>query len=110
MEFKGAITSKGEIKSGEGKNGTWRSQTIVLTQIEQSDYPDQLVLDMMNTKIDECPEVGSVVTVKYNVRAREYNGRWFGQNSLWKMEIDTASTPEPQTTANIEAPKDDLPF
>ena len=110
MEFKGTITSKCEIKSGEGKNGTWRNQTIVLTQLEQSDYPDQLVLDMMNAKIDECPEVGSVVTAKYNVRAREYNGRWFGQNSLWKMDIDTTSTPAPQTESKVEEPKEDLPF
>jgi hypothetical protein len=52
--------------------------------------------------------VGQQVEVSYNVRGREFNGRYYNTLDAWKIEV-TGSKPSQPSTQAIEL-DDDLPF
>jgi hypothetical protein len=45
---------------------------------------------------------GQVVTVSFNVRGREYNGKWYNTLDAWKVQGEATVQPIDET--------DDLPF
>ena len=45
-----------------------------------------------------------MVEITYSVRANEYNGKWYGDNSIWKIEKAGETAPV------VEESKDDLPW
>lgn len=114
MELKGKIKHISEVQEGEGKNGAWAKRTIVITE-DVSEHPNELVLSMFKNgeHIDYVKDkfnyaIGDMVRVEYNTRANEHKGKWYGDNSIWKIEkVDSANQ-------SNEYPKDDetddLPF
>ena len=101
MEIKGKIKHVSEVQEGEGKNGAWAKRIIVITEdVEQ--YPNEMVLSMFKSgeHIDYAKDkfnyaIGDMVSVEYNTRANEYNGNWYGDNSIWKIQkVGTTSSPE----------------
>lgn len=83
MEIKGKIIAVLEEKSGEGKNGTWKSQDAVLETTGQ--YPKKVVFNMYGDKIIQL-SVGDEVVVSFDVESKEFNGRWFTNLKAWKIE------------------------
>jgi len=98
------------------------------------EYPQSIVLDYFTSKDKTVPQpkVGDIINAGYNIRAKEWNGKYFGENSAWKTEVITAgvapeeademppadepeapATPALKKTGKID-PKadtsDDLPF
>lgn len=68
-----------------GMNAT-EMRTIVVREVE-AEYPDSVAVEAFKEKCDFLDnfKVGEVVTVHFNVRAREHNGRWFTSANLWKV-------------------------
>ena len=83
MEIKGKIIAVLEEKSGEGKNGTWKSQDAVLETGDQ--YPKKVAFNMYGDKIVPLL-VGDEVVVSFDVESKEFNGRWFTNLKAWKIE------------------------
>jgi hypothetical protein len=73
-------------------------------------YPQDILFQTINDKMDvlESLGVGQVVEVSYNVRGREFNGRYYNTLDAWKIEV-TGSKPSQPSTQPIEL-DDDLPF
>jgi hypothetical protein len=73
-------------------------------------YPQDILFQTINDKMDvlESLGVGQQVEVSYNVRGREFNGRYYNTLDAWKIEI-TGSKPSQASTQPIEL-DDDLPF
>jgi hypothetical protein len=73
-------------------------------------YPQDILFQTINDKMDvlESLGVGQQVEVSYNVRGREFNGRYYNTLDAWKVEI-TGSKPSQPSTQPIEL-DDDLPF
>lgn len=84
MEIKGKIIAVLEEKSGEGKNGTWKSQDAVLETVEQ--YPKKVAFNMYGDKIVPL-QIGQEVTVSFDIESKEFNGRWFTNLKAWKVEV-----------------------
>ena len=84
MEIKGKIISVLEEKSGEGKNGTWKSQDAVLETTGQ--YPKKVSFNMYGDKITPL-KIGQEVTVSFDIESKEFNGRWFTNLKAWKVEV-----------------------
>jgi single-strand DNA-binding protein len=65
--------------------------------------------------VDSISE-GSVITVSFNTRATEYNGRYYNNLNGWRIEGNNASgsneqsAPAAKKQAKIEEDFDDLPF
>jgi len=119
MNVQGRIFAILPIATGEGKNGTWRSQDAVLET--EGQYPKKVCFNLFGDKIEQFPlAIGQLVNVHFEIDSREYNGRWFTGIKAWKIEYSGASAAPvavaqslPNDAAVIEAVAggdDDLPF
>ena len=72
-------------RSGTSQRGNqWRSISYVLETQEQ--YPKKLAFDVTNDKIDQLNiQLGEILTVQFDINAREYNGRWFNSINAWNV-------------------------
>ena len=73
-------------------------------------YPQDILFQTVNDKMNvlESLGAGQQVEVSYNVRGREFNGRYYNTLDAWKVEV-TGSKPSQASTQPIEL-DDDLPF
>lgn len=85
MELQGKIIVVLPERSGTSQRGNqWRSITYVLETQEQ--YPKKLAFDVTNDKIDQLNiQIGEILTVQFDINAREYNGRWFNSINAWNV-------------------------
>ena len=98
MEIQGKIIAVLPTRSGTSARGTqWSSQTYVIETQEQ--YPKKLAFDVINDKIDQLNiHLGEILTVQFDINAREYNGRWFNSINAWNVIRQTQ-----QATAQARA-------
>lgn len=118
MELTGKIIAVLEPRSGISKrNGSeWKVQEYVLETQDQ--YPRKMFFDVFGAdKIDQFNiKAGEVLTVSFDLDAREYNGRWYNGCRAWKVERAASTSPfsstNSATVASAPATEevDDLPF
>jgi hypothetical protein len=113
LKVTGFIKKVLEPQTGEGANGAWAKRTFVVTQGE-GDYPNEFVFSLFKSgeHIEYATNKftyaeGDKVEVEYNVRANEYNDKWYGDNSVWKVNKLEGATSEP---AQVEDVEQGLPF
>lgn len=125
---KGALSLKGEIKSGTSmKTGNvWQNQTIVLDIPEYGGQYRKLALKVSGRELEDVQalKVGDIVEVGYKVTSREYNGNWYNDVSLYNIRPagaqDTAQQARPRQQRQEDnvfnsdtmnpATHEDLPF
>lgn len=121
---KGVLTYKSEVETGTSKAGNpWAKQTIVVSREGVNAPYDKVALQVFGDKVNESNrlKVGDKVEVAYSISAREYNGKWYNDVSLFKIEAEvsgqkasTAPAPAPQTknipSSELEPKGGDLPF
>jgi hypothetical protein len=104
MEISGKIIAVLPQTSGEGRNGTWRSQDFVIETADQ--YPKKVCLNLFNDKIDQFPvTLNETVTVSFDVESREYNGRWYTNLRAWKVEKQAIQTNQDNPVTETSIPK-----
>ena len=93
MEIQGKIIVVLPERSGVSQRGNqWRSISYVLETQEQ--YPKKLAFDVTNDKIDQLNiQLGEILTVQFDINAREYNGRWFNSINAWNVIRQTQQAP-----------------
>ena len=93
MEIQGKIIAVLPERSGVSQRGNqWRSISYVLETQEQ--YPKKLAFDVINDKIDQLNiQFGEILTVQFDINAREYNGRWFNSVNAWNVIRQTQQAP-----------------
>jgi hypothetical protein len=102
------------LQTGTGKNGQWKKQDIIVET--EGQYPKKVCISIWGDKINESVlQVGSQLTISFDVESREYNSRWYTDVKAWKIEPAGTSTPAPADGetyfdgGEMES-KDDLPF
>lgn len=126
MTTTGTILEKLPIVTGEGKNGTWKKQDILLEIGDQ--YKKKLCVTIWGDKINiEDYQIGQTVTAHLDLESREYNGKWFSDIKAWKLESGSnsggqnsskesssnhmqQSTPSQPASFDAGSGDDDLPF
>lgn len=85
MEITGKIIAVLPQRSGTSPKGDWTSQQYVLETDEQ--YPKRFLFEVFGAdKISTFAlQLHEVVTISYDVAAREHNGTWYGSNHAWKV-------------------------
>ena len=80
-------------RSGTSQRGNqWRSITYVLETQEQ--YPKKLAFDVTNDKIDQLNiQFGEILTVQFDINAREYQGRYSNSVQAWNVIRQTQQAP-----------------
>jgi hypothetical protein len=106
MEVSGKIIAVLPIATGQGKNGTWRSQDYVLETADQ--YPKKVCFNLFGDKIDQFPiAIDDMVNVSFDIDSKEYNGRWFTNIRAWKVEKNVVSAAAAPSSFSAPAPSFD---
>lgn len=122
MEFSGIVIAVID-KSGVSKNtGNAFKAAQVVVQEDRQNYPQVGVFDLFGEKVN-YPNVGDTVSVEFNLKGQEHEGKWYGKVNGWKVQVlqaaSTAPTAHETATAGVSAPdplagdgesKDALPF
>ena len=93
LEIEGKIVSKLAIQKGTSQRGEWARQDFVLEYMEGS-YPSNVCFSVWGVdKVDELAkyQVGDTVKVSFNIKAREYDGRWYNDIRVWRMGAASGS-------------------
>jgi hypothetical protein len=90
--FTGHITHIGEKQTGtKAQGGTWQSQEIVVVD-ESGQYPETGVFKFVGQNVSKIErfKVGQPVTVQYNLKGREYKGKWYMELTGWDIKNPVA--------------------
>lgn len=121
-----ALEPRGGVSQRTGNN--WKMQEFVIETLEQ--YPRKCMFNVFGEdRLNEMKiQVGEVLTVSFDIDAREYNGRWYNDIRAWRVvrgggatemaaagatPAEPATIPAPSTLAPAEPAgdsADDLPF
>ncbi|WP_439100596.1 DUF3127 domain-containing protein [Congregibacter sp.] len=94
----------------------------MVVTVEDGKYPQEINLEFVQDKVAllDAVSAGMEVTVSFDIRGREYNGRYFNNLQGWKIvsqESDSAggnpAADEYFSTASAPGPEvedDDIPF
>ena len=103
LTMKGAIKLINPIKVISDK---FSVREFVITTADK--YPQEVIFQTVNDKMDIIAPYGQgqEVTVSFNVRGREYNGKYYNTLDAWKVQGEVTTSP-----VNEPMPMDDdLPF
>lgn len=123
---KGRISEMSEVQSGTSKSGyEWQRMTLVL---DISGYQGAVIKQAFQVTGDDVKDVlllsiGDLVDVSFAIYARNWNGKWFNNVELVKInsleEEKPAPAPAPKQQEILNQPQesldpadnpDDLPF
>lgn len=100
LELEGRIVRKEAKQSGQSARGAWMKQDFIL-EYQDGNYPAEVCFTSFgNDKVAELDryQVGDQVKVSFNLRAREFNGRWYNDVRVWRI------SPAGQAAAQAPAP------
>ena len=105
MIIKGKIIVVIPKRSGVSQSGEWVNQSFVLETA--GEYPERVVFEVFGAdKINAANiSVGDEVSIDFNFKAHEYNGRWFNSVSAWKVENETKKQNPEQAHAAQQRPQ-----
>jgi hypothetical protein len=124
MELSGKVFKVLPVESGEGKNGTWKKQMIVI-ETDGGKYPKKVAVTFWGDLVNSSSFAdGKDISVEFDVESREYNGKWYTDVKAWRINNSTSNnnesksftpnnnTPPAYTAADApnEQIEDDLPF
>ena len=118
MQITARLIQKLPLQTGQGKNGEWKKQEIILETDGQ--FPKKICIAIWNEKInDSILQIGKSLRIDFDIESREYNSRWYTDVKAWKVEIASGESssisdiPEPPIPIDLSTPPDgssDLPF
>lgn len=87
LEISGKVIQILPEQTGTGKNGQWSRQDFVIETQEQ--YPRKVCFSAWGEKASLVKALKSdtSVNVSFNVESREYNGKWYTDLRVWKIDI-----------------------
>lgn len=105
-----------QVQTGEGKNGPWKKQEIIVET--EGQYPRKICVNVWGDKIDlNRFKPGDMIDVYFDVESREYNGKWYTDAKAWKIEpagqsgaIDEDYATPAQTRSFAPPPPPPLPL
>lgn len=112
LTIKGAVKLVNEVKVISDR---FSVREFVITTLDPK-YPQDILFQAVNDKIDMIDPLrkAQVVDVSFNLRGREFNGRYYNTLDVWKVThdkefVDPASKPSQASTEPMQM-DDDLPF
>ena len=110
-ELSGKILVIGNTET-VGSAGTFKKRLIVIETDEK--YSQKVPLDFVQDKCDLLDnfKTGQDVTIGYNIRGNEYNGKYYVSLNGWQIKVLDDSKPDTPIPSFKAAPDadTDLPF
>ncbi len=104
MTITGTVTAVLPVEVGQGKNGQWQKQDVVIQT--EGEYPKNIAFTVWGTTIP-IPHIGDDVTASIDIESREYNGKYYTNVKAYKLNITPAAHNTPPVAVNMTG---DLPF
>jgi hypothetical protein len=119
FEQSGRITHIGQTEE-VGQSG-FQKRALVISETNERGYMNEYAFEAVKDKVSMMDplQVGQDVTVHFNVRCREYNGRWYTDLTAWRIQAEQTAPPAappqapppPPGPAPVEPQQDDqIPF
>ena len=109
-----------DVVSGTSQTGNAWTKATVIVEHKDGDYTDSYPMTAFGPEKVQMVQdlVGKPVDVKFDIRGRQYNGRWFADvnlryaNAIQEQEQPrTKPAPKPAPAPAVEEdPDHDLPF
>lgn len=103
LELEGKISLKQAVQSGQSARGPWAKQEFILEYMDGNFPSSVCFIAWGDDKVNELArfQVGDKVKVSFNIKGREYNGRWYNDLRVWK--ISSADAPAQQAAPSYQA-------
>jgi len=111
FEVTGKILKKLDRRSGTSARGEWVSQDFVL-EYQDGNFPSTISFSAWGKdKVADLDNVneGDVITVSFNIRGREYNGKWYNDLRVWKISRSAESNAQQRQPQQQQAPEPQAP-
>ncbi len=90
------------IQTGEGKNGKWLKQDIIVET--DSQYPKKICISLWGDKItDTNVQIGQQYRYDLDIESREYSGRWY--TDIKACRINSSNIQNSNTEASVPLSK-----
>ena len=113
------ITGKVKLIQDAQTFGSGFTKRELVVIVEDGKYPQEINIEFVQDKIDllENLNIGDMVMITFDIRGREYNGRYFNNLQGWKLNVDTAyvepaagSPAEESERPDYTEEEQDIPF
>ena len=111
LEIEGTLSQKLPVQSGSSARGPWTKQEFILEFPDGNFTAKACFLAWGQEKVQDLGkyQVGDKVKVSFNLKSREYNGRWYNDLQIWKIAPAGAqpaapAQPAPQARPAAQAP------
>jgi hypothetical protein len=111
LEIEGTLSQKLPVQSGSSARGPWTKQEFILEFPDGNFTAKACFLAWGQEKVQDLGkyQVGDKVKVSFNLKSREYNGRWYNDLQIWKIAPAGAqpaapAQPAPQARSFAQAP------
>ena len=108
------LTGKVKLIQDAQTFGSGFTKREVVVVVEDGKYPQEISLEFVQDKVSLLDNVqpGQEVTITFDIRGREYNGRYFNNLQGWKVASAGDSDgfnqePPPADSSDFD---DDIPF
>ena len=104
MEIEGTVHRVLPVVKGQSARGEWQKQEIVLEQ--PGEFGRKVCLSFWGDRVMDVAKLreGDKVTASVNIESREYNGRWFTEVRVWKLQQQ-----QPEVPVGAGIPPMDMP-
>ena len=109
LELTGKIQQILPQQSGTGKNGQWTKQDFIIETNDQ--YPRKVCFTAWGEKAQPLGNLqpGTAVKVFFNAESREFNGKWYTDLRIWKLEPGDQSVSEKPVSGGDDFGMEPLP-
>ena len=108
VKERGTISFMSDVQSGMSQNGNpWYRQTIVVDVAGYNGSFRKVALQASGNVVGdlEGANVGDKVEISYQVTAREWNGKWYNNVDLYKVEFLEPQMQQPVAPAYPQNPQ-----
>jgi hypothetical protein len=87
LEIEGTLSQKLPVQSGNSARGPWAKQEFILEYPDGNFTAKACFTAWGQEKVQELAkyQIGDKVKVSFNLKSREYNGRWYNDLQIWKI-------------------------
>jgi single-strand DNA-binding protein len=114
------LTGKVKLIQDAQTFGSGFTKREMVVTVEDGKYPQEINLEFVQDKVSllDNVQVGQEVTVTFDIRGREYNGRYFNNLQGWKIQAGAAApaaddkppVSDKDVPADFDEYEDDIPF
>jgi hypothetical protein len=113
MQLTAKLNQLMPLQTGEGKNGPWKKQDIIVET--EGQYPKKICVSIWGDKINPAVLTpGVMLNLNFDIESREFNGKWYTDIKAWRIDLSgEQSYPIPDAESEFSKlpdGNDDLPF